>query len=52
MRAGWPAHTHAGACLPEGAVLVSHDRHFRGIREEGVVEVWTTSEALRRLEQS
>ncbi|MBI4415864.1 MAG: PIN domain-containing protein [Euryarchaeota archaeon] len=40
---------HAATCLQEGAILVSNDRHFRRVRDEGIVEVWTVAEAVRRL---
>ena len=40
---------HAATCLQERAVLVSNDRHFVRIRREGIVAVWTMSEAIRAL---
>lgn len=40
---------HAATCLQERAILVSNDRHFDRIRREGVVAVWTISEAIRAL---
>ena len=39
---------HAATCLQTGAALVSNDRHVRSLRAAGVVEVLTTSEAIRR----
>ncbi len=43
---------HAATCLQERAVLVSNDRHFDRIRDEGVVEVWSIDRAIRFLERS
>ena len=40
---------HAATCLQERATLVSNDRHFDRIRREGIVAVWTVSEAIRFL---
>ncbi len=40
---------HAATCLQERAVLVSNDRHFDRIRDEGVIEVWSISKAIRSL---
>ncbi len=39
---------HAATCLQEGAVLVSNDRDFEPLREAGIIEVRTVTEALRR----
>ncbi len=40
---------HAATCLQAGAVLVTNDRHFRRIKKEGIIDVWTIAEAIRRL---
>jgi predicted nucleic acid-binding protein len=40
---------HAATCLQERAILVSNDRHFDRIRDEGVIEVWSISKAIRSL---
>ena len=40
---------HAATCLRERAVLVSNDKHFDRIRDEGVVEVWSIARAIRSL---
>ncbi len=40
---------HAATCLRERAVLVSNDKHFDKIRDEGMVEVWTITKAMRSL---
>ncbi len=39
---------HAATCLQTGAVFVSNDRDFDKIRKAGLVDVLTTSEAIRR----
>lgn len=39
----------AATCLQEGAVLVTNDRHFKRIKKEGIIEVWSTSEAIKKL---
>lgn len=43
---------HAATCLQERAVLVSNDRHFDRIREAGVIEVWSITQAIRSLKGS
>ena len=40
---------HAATCLHAGAVLISNDRHFEKIKESGLMEVWTISEAIKKL---
>lgn len=40
---------HAATCLQTGATLITNDRHFDAIRDEGIIEVWSTAEAIRRL---
>ena len=40
---------HAATCLHTGAVLISNDRHFEKIGRSGLVDVWTISEAMKRL---
>ena len=40
---------HAATCLQERAILVSNDRHFDRIRDEGVIGVWSISKAIRSL---
>lgn len=40
---------HAATCLQEQAILVSNDRHFDRIRDEGIIEVWNISKAIRFL---
>src|SRR5206468_138636 len=40
---------HAATCLQEHAILITNDRHFDRIRDEGIVEVWSIAQALRSL---
>ena len=40
---------HAATCLQTGATLITNDRHFNAIRDQGIIEVWSTAEAIRRL---
>ncbi len=40
---------HAATCLQEQATLVSNDKHFDRIRDEGILEVWNISKAIRSL---
>ena len=40
---------HAAACLQAKAVLITNDLDFDRIKESGVIEVWSISEAIRKL---
>ena len=40
---------HAATCLKTGAVLITNDRHFEKVAEEGLIEVWSISEAIRKI---
>ena len=40
---------HAAVCLKADGVLVTNDRHFDRIRDEGIIEVWGISEAIEKL---
>lgn len=40
---------HAATCLKADAVLITNDKDFDGIRDEGIIEVWSISEAIERL---
>jgi predicted nucleic acid-binding protein len=40
---------HAAACLQTDAVLVTNDRHFRRITKEHIIDLWSISEAIRKL---
>lgn len=40
---------HAATCLQTNAVIISNDHHFDTIRDEGIIKVWSTKEAIRNL---
>ena len=40
---------HAATCLYLDAVLITNDKHFDKIKEDGLVEVWSSTKAIRRL---
>lgn len=40
---------HAGTCLQTGAILITNDHHFDRIRKEGIIKVWSMTEAIERL---
>jgi len=40
---------HAATCLQTNAVLISNDHHFNRIRYEGIIKVWSTTEAIKKL---
>ncbi len=40
---------HAAACVKSDAVLITNDKHFERVKDEGIVEVWSISEAIERL---
>lgn len=40
---------HAATCLHTDAILISNDRHFDPVRDEGIVEVWSTTKAIQEL---
>lgn len=40
---------HAAACLKSGAVLITNDKHFDRIRDEGIIKVWRVSEAIKEV---
>jgi len=40
---------HAATCLQTGATLITNDRHFDRIKKEGIIEVLSVSEAIRKL---
>jgi len=39
----------SATCLQTGATLITNDLHFDTIRDQGIIEVWSTAEAIRRL---
>lgn len=40
---------HAATCLQTGAILITNDRHFDRIRNEGIIKVWTIKESIETL---
>ena len=40
---------HAATCLQTNAVLISNDHHFNRIRDEGIIKVWSNTEAINKL---
>ncbi len=40
---------HAATCLQTNAVLISHDHHFDKIRDEKIIKVWSSKEAIDKL---
>ncbi len=40
---------HAATCLKADAILITNDKDFDRIREEGIIGVWSTSKAIRGL---
>ena len=39
----------AATCLQAEAVLITNDRHFDRIRDEGIIKVWSIAEAISNL---
>ena len=40
---------HAAACLQTDSTLISDDHHFNKIRDEGILNVWSTKTAINEL---
>jgi predicted nucleic acid-binding protein len=40
---------HAATCMSVNAILISNDAHFKAIKEAGLIDVWTISDAIERL---
>lgn len=40
---------HAAACLQTESVLITNDHHFRRIAKEGIITVWSISDAIKKL---
>lgn len=40
---------HAATCLQTNATLISNDHHFNRIRNEGIIKVRNTTEAIKKL---
>jgi len=39
---------HAATCLQTNSTLITNDKHFDAIRDEGVIRVWNITEAIGR----
>lgn len=42
---------HAATCLKEDAILITNDKHFEKINNEGLIEVWSITKAIKELIQ-
>jgi PIN domain nuclease of toxin-antitoxin system len=40
---------HAASCLQTDSILITNDKHFDKLRQEKIVTVWNTKEALEEL---
>lgn len=40
---------HAAACLKTDAILITNDKHFSKIRNEGIIKVWSISKIIKEL---
>jgi len=40
---------HAAACLKTDAILITNDKHFNKIRNEGIIKVWNISKMIKEL---
>lgn len=40
---------HAATCLQENSILITNDKHFDKISEDGIIEVWSISKAIENL---
>lgn len=40
---------HAATCLKTGAILITNDKDFNKIKRKGLIEVWSISEAIKKL---
>ena len=40
---------HAATCLHTGAILISNDSHFDSIKDSGIIEVWSITDAINEL---
>ncbi len=40
---------HAATCLYLDVVLITNDKHFDKIKRDGLVEVWSSTKAIKRL---
>lgn len=40
---------HAATCLKTNCILITNDKDFLGLKRAKLVEIWTISEAIRKL---
>ncbi len=40
---------HAATCLQADTVMISNDRHFNRIGDEGIIKVWSIADAIKKL---
>jgi len=40
---------HAACCLSTGAILITNDHHFDKIKRNGLIRVWSITEAINKL---
>jgi predicted nucleic acid-binding protein len=40
---------HAATCLQTNSILITNDKHFDKVRDDGIVETWSIGEGLRKL---
>ena len=40
---------HAATAIQEGAIVITNDKHFNQIKEEGLLEIWSISTAIKNL---
>jgi len=43
---------HTASCLQTNSILITNDRHFERIRNEGIIKVWSTTEVIRKVLES
>ncbi len=40
---------HAATCLKAGSILITNDKDFQDLKNKGIIEVWSISQAIRKL---
>ncbi len=40
---------HTAACLKSDAIMITNDKHFNRIRDEGIIKIWSVTEAIKEL---
>jgi len=40
---------HAATCLYTKSILITNDKHFDKIRDAGIIEVWSSTKAIKRI---